>query len=586
MNWDLTKLCKDKEDFEKKFDDLKVLIDKFPTFQSHLHEENKFKEYLLLTKEFEEKIGKPFMYASMLSDLDRRNVENQTLDSRVMMLYNRLIMNNSFAEPEILSIGKDVIMGFIDNNKDLEEFRFSINDMFRKNEHVLKLEEEQMLSNYNPLFQKASDLYNTLSISDHKNEHIKIDGKDVTVTQGNWRSLIIDSKTAKDRKKIFEALYKGYDNHKNTYANIYESILLGNKANAKVRKFDHILDSYLFDNNIPTVVFYNLVDVASKYNKGLKKYYKLRKKYLGLKHHYSYDRFLELAKSNKKFTYEEAKALYLDSIKDCPKDFIEKAKETLKDGYVDVMEKEGKRSGAYSSSFPNVHPFILLNFDGTLDSVFTLAHESGHSIHSLYSMENQPSTLQNYTIFVAEIASTFNEHMLLDYLMASGKLDKNDKIALLQKEIDEIVGTFYRQTLFANFELEANKLIENDEPINYEVLSGIMTKLYKKYYGLDLEKEPLKKLVWCYIPHMYNTPFYVYQYSTSFAASFKLYKEVKENKEEGFKNYLGLLKSGGSDYPINQTRNAGVDFTKKDAFLAVCERMNELVDELEKVLEE
>jgi len=331
-------------------------------------------------------------------------------------------------------------------------------------------------------------------------------------------------------------------------------------------------------------VYYNLVDVASSNTDALKKYIKLREKYLGLEEYHTYDRFIQLAKVDDEYTYEKAKQIYFESIKDFPDKFQEHAHETLKDGFVDVYPGDGKRTGAYSSSVVDTHPFILLNFNSTLDDVFTIAHESGHSIHSLFAMENQKGHMQDYTIFVAEIASTFNEHNLLDYFMKSMKSSKETKIVLLQKAIDSIVATFYRQTLFADYELRVSKMVEAGEPINYEVLSGIMIELYKNYYGLDITKEKVKEYVWAYIPHMFHTPFYVYQYATSFSASFKIYKDIKEGKEGAFDRYINLLKSGGSKYPVEQAKEAGVDFTTKDSFMAVVERMNYLVDELEKLL--
>lgn len=293
---------------------------------------------------------------------------------------------------------------------------------------------------------------------------------------------------------------------------------------------------------------------------------------------------MELASSSKKYTYEDAKKLFFASIGNCPKDFQDKAHEALKEGFVDVYEQEGKASGAYSSGQVDLHPYILLNYNGSLDDVFTVAHEAGHSIHTMYS-QTQPATLQGYTIFVAEIASTFNEHMLLDYLMKSEDVTKEEKIMLLQKSIDEIMGTFYRQTLFAEYELEVSRLMEKDEPIDHEVLSNIMIRLYKKYYGQNIVPEKFKQYVWAYIPHLFHTPFYVYQYATSFAASFKLYKNVKENVPGAFDRYIGLLSSGGSKYPVDQAKEAGVDFTKMDTFLAVTERMEELVDQLEQLLQ-
>ena len=221
-----------------------------------------------------------------------------------------------------------------------------------------------------------------------------------------------------------------------------------------------------------------------------------------------------------------------------------------------------------------------------MEDVFTLAHESGHSIHTLYTEEAQPVVKQNYTIFVAEIASTFNEHNLLDYLMTSGELSKNDKIALLQKAIDQICGTFYRQTLFGQYEYEVAKIAEKGEPIDYSVLSSEMIKLYKQYYGIDISEEKVKPLVWAYIPHLFYTPFYVYQYATSFTASMLIYENVKKGVPGAFDNYIKMLKSGGSTYPIDEVKIAGVDLTKKEAFECVTRRMNELVDQLEKLLSE
>lgn len=584
--WNLNYLLKDDNEFEEKLEELKKLCEEIASYKGKLGDEQSFKEYYMKQLELENKLGPVYMYAHLGSDLNKKDMAKAAMLQKVMMMFNNFSIAVSFEQPELIQVGKEKVMKFIDDNKEIEEYRFYMEDLFRKQEHVLNYNEEEILSTVNPALSKGRDLYSALSVADGKPQEIKIDGKKVLVTQGNWTSLVADAKTEKDRTKIFEALYKYYDDHKTTYATIYEGILQANKAYAKVKKFDSILESYLFRNNIPTSVYTTLVDVASKKNASLKKYIKLRKKYLGLKSYHTYDRFQELAKSDKKYSFDEAKEIFFKSIEKCPQDFKDKAREVLKEGYVDVYEKSGKRSGAYSSSMANCHPFILLNYTDTLDDVFTVAHESGHSIHSMYAMEAQPTTLQNYTIFVAEIASTFNEHMLLDYLMASDDLDINDKIALLQKAIDSIMSTFYRQTLFGHYELIASQMIEQDKVINYEVLSNIMVDLYKKYYGLDIRKEKVKELVWAYIPHLFYTPFYVYQYATSFAASFALYKNVKEGKKGAFDNYLKLLKAGGSKYPIDEAKESGIDFTKKETFLAVVERMDDLVAQLEKLLEE
>src|SRR5690606_11223939 len=301
------------------------------------------------------------------------------------------------------------------------------------------------------------------------------------------------------------------------------------------------------------------------------------KKALKMDEYFTYDRFLALAKSDKKYPYEEAKQLFIDALNGFPKEFVDNQLDALKDGFVDAYPQDGKRTGAYSSGFYGHHPFILLNHNDTLDSVFTLAHEAGHSAHTIFSDKAQPMPISDYTIFVAELASTFNEHALLDHLLKKSN-SKEENIELLNIAIDNIYSTFYRQTLFATYEYEANKLVQEGQPINEQNLSQIMINLYKHYYDLDITKEPGKQYVWAYIPHLFYTPFYVYQYATSFSASLKIYDNVKNNQKDAFDNYIKMLKLGGSMYPVDQAKVAGADLTNKETFLAVVKRMNELLD--------
>ncbi len=584
--WDLTYLYKSQDDFEADLLKVQNSVEKFTTFEGKLSTKEGFKAYMLLNKEIDKILSRVFQYAHLRQDLNKKDVKNTQDLMRVMNVLNLLTQAMSFDSPEILSVGEQTIMEWINSDDELKEYRFPMQKLFHSNEHVLDKKSEYLLSLYNPLTSIGSDLYDAVAVADNVPVTITLKGKGkVTVTQGNWRSLIAEASSSNERKKIFEAIYKGYDEHKFTYAEIYRLVMLSEKAITSSRNYNSILEANLFNNNIPTSVYTNLVSVARSKNSALKKYLKLRRKALGLASHKTYDRFMELASSSKKYTYEDAKRLFFASIQECPDIFIDKAHQALEEGFVDVYEQDGKSTGAYSSGQADLHPFILLNYSNTLDDVFTVAHEAGHSIHTLFA-QNQPSTLQNYTIFVAEIASTFNEHMLLDYFMKSGELSKEEKIMLLQKSIDEIMATFYRQTLFADYELEVSKLIEKDEPINHEVLSNIMINLYKKYYGQNIVPEKYKKFVWAYIPHLFHTPFYVYQYATSFAASFKLYKDVKDGVDGAFDRYISLLSSGGSEYPVDQARKAGVDFTKKEAFLAVTERMTELVEQLEALLNE
>lgn len=586
MKWDLTKVFKTEADFLSAYQELTTYPNKAKSFEGKLSDEASFKEFYIMQREFEEKASKLYLYAHLQSDLNKKDVEKAALVQKCMVLLHMYMQSVSFEEPEILKLGYDKVMQMVDHNPEIEEFRFGFEKLFHQNEHILDKKQEELLSVVSPALNPGSELYSMLSTADGNPTEIEYDGQKVFVTQGNWTSLVEYAKNEEDRKKVFEAIFKKYEQNKNTYAKIYDAILESNKAIQKARGYKSILESHLFRNNIPTSVYETLVEVAGSQNEALKRYIKLRQKHLHLDEYHTYHRFLKLATSDKKYTYPEAKELFFKSIEKFNEEFKQHAHSALEDGYVDVYEQSGKRTGAYSSGVCNMHPFILLNYTDTLSDVFTVAHEAGHSIHSLYAGSAQPPMLQNYTIFVAEIASTFNEHNLLDYLMSSGTLSKEEQITLLQTSIDSIMATFYRQTLFAEYELTASRLKEEDKPINHQVLSNIMIDLYQKYYGLDITKEEVKQYVWAYIPHLFGTPFYVYQYATSFAASFKLYQDVKDNVPGAFERYTNLLKAGGSKYPVDEAREAGVDFTKRETFEAVTNRLAELVDMLEKLLEE
>lgn len=585
QNWDLTYFFKSQEEFDAALENFKKYKDELASYKGKLSNEEDLKAFLRLEKKSNLDFVRLYFYAEMASDLDKTNVKNASNLAKAQLAMNDLAAATSFESPELLSLGKEKLENFVKENKEFEEYSFSFRKLFDQSEYVLSKEKEELLSSFNAIRGIGGTLYSQLTVADRKNSTAKLkNGEEVEVTMSNWSSLIEKSACEEDRQAIFETLYKFYFEHKNTYGEIYNLVLQDQLADVKSRGYKSILASHLTNSRIPEDVFMNLVNVVSSNTAPLKKYYELRRKALGLTKHRSYDRFLQLATSNKKYSYEEGKELFFKSIEHFPVDFQEKAHEVLKDGFVDVNPKLGKRSGAYSNGGYDFHPFILLNWNGDLGDCFTLAHESGHSIHTLYSEEAQPTLKQDYTIFVAEIASTFNEHNLLDYLLKDPSLSKEDKIYLLQKSIDEITSTFYRQTLFGQFEYEIASLVEKGEPINYEVLCAKMEELYSLYYGIDIKEEKYKNLVWAYIPHLFYTPFYVYQYATSFTSSMLIYQRVKNNEPNAFNNYINLLKSGGSEYPVEQVKEANVDLTNKEPYLAVVDRMNELVDKLEELL--
>ncbi len=586
--WDLTHIYKNEEEFINEVKDVKERIHPgIAALEGKLSTEEGFMKFLDLERDANRELSHLGMYVSMRSDLDKKNVENASSLSQIELLINEYVSISSYANPEILKLGKEYVDSFFEKHPEYKDFDYEYDKLFRSQKFVLPALQEKLLSYFSQLEGAGSSLYSQLSVSDYAPKKITLkNGKEVEVNQANWTTLVSNAECEEDRKAIFESLYSYYDEHKNVYGEIYNTVVQAQLSEMKARGYSSILQEHLYNNNIPESVFHNLIEVASTHAAPLHKYLEIRRKYLGLEKHRSYDRFIQLAKSEKTYTYEEARELFFKSIEKFPEDFKKKAHEVSSEGYVDVYHSLGKRTGAYSSGGEDIHPYILLNFNGELDDVFTLAHESGHSIHTLYSEESQPLMKQSYTIFVAEIASTFNEHNLLDYLMESGTLSKNDKIALLQKSIDEIMSTFYRQTLFGHYEYNIAKMAEEGKPINYQVLCDEMIKLYKTYYGIDISEEKVKPFVWAYIPHLFYTPFYVYQYATSFTASMLIYENVKNGKEHAFEDYINMLRSGGSTYPIEEVKIAGVDLTKKEAFLAVTDRMQVLVDQLEKLLSE
>jgi oligoendopeptidase F len=584
--WDLSIFYPSIEAWEEDLKQFSPYIDRLASFQGKLGEFESFKAFYELEEEATKLLYRLYAYIHLNSDLNLKDTVKSAKNQQMMLMLSQLNQKTSWVSPELIQIGEAKIMGMVEKDPLLKTYKFQMEKLFLQQKYVLSGDQEKIMANFGPTRSVPSSIYQALAIVDAKDETIKLsDGRKQKITLSNFRSLIPEVPTAKDRKKIFEAAFKRYKDNKTAFASAYNLVLQQLAANYKSRGYNSALEAALFRNNIPVSVYHNLVNTAYENTAPIKRYIRLRKKHLGLKKYHTYDRFLKLAKDDTKYTYEEARNLFFEAIHHMDPDFVEHQKDALKDGFVDAYPQDGKRTGAYSSGFYGFHPYILLNHDNTLDAVFTLAHEAGHSAHTIYSNENQPMASSDYTIFVAEIASTFNEHALLDYLLSKAET-KTQKIDLLESAIDGIMATFYRQTLFATYELRANELVEKGMPITDEALSKIMIDLYKHYYNIDITKEEGKQYVWAYIPHLYHTPFYVYQYATSYSASLKIYENVRTHQEGAMQNYLGLLKSGGSDYPVNQAAKAGADLTDKKTFKAVINRFNELILQLEKVLEE
>ena len=586
MNWNLDYLYPTVAAWDTAFKDFSARVDAISKYEGTLHDAATLKDYFLSQKDILMTAHKLYQYAALKSDLNKKDVENAARVQQMAAMLAKLSQVTAFERPEILSLGEAYVMKTIDQYDAIAEYRFPMVQLFHAEQFVLSKDQESILANFSLLSGTGPNLHSALSTADRSAVEATLkSGETVSITSGNYRSYLADLKDGEDRETIFKTFFKHYADNKHTYAEIYKSVLEADLARMRSRGYGSSLEMYLHSKNIDPSVYHNIVAVAHENTDVLKRYYDIRARALGLKAHRTFDRFVPLAESSSKYTYDEAKALFFEAVAHLGEGFNEKAKDALKDGFVDVYEKDGKRSGAYSWSAINEHPYILLNYEGTLDSVFTLAHEAGHSMHSLYAMEHQPPAIQNYTIFVAEIASTFNEHVLLDYIIQNNPGTVDDKIALLQQSIDDIMSTFYRQVLFASYELKAHEMAEQSKPITHESLSAIMIELYDHFYGIDISKEPGKQYVWAYIPHLFNSPFYVYQYATSFAASLKLYELVKDDPKN-IEKHESLLASGGSDWPLSQTAAIGIDLTTKDPFLAVVNRLSTLLDALDLALKE
>lgn len=583
MNWDLKYIFKSDKEWSDTLKKFTSSMNDIKNFEGKLNNKDSFIKFLDLRNEQSEVLEHLYVYAMLNSSLNQKDSNTQSMLNQIQSIYMSYMTSCSFIESEIISVSQKTINEFIKGTKH-EVDQFNFDKLFRGQKYIKSSTEELLMSHFNAPLSTFSNLYDQLSVADAVSVDVVLSNNTtISVNASNFRSFIEKEKLQEDRKRIFEAVYKSYFDHKNTYASIYLGVIQSRGSKAKARGYDSIIDMALYDNNIDKQIYLNLINTTKENTVPLKKYFELRKKYFNLDTHYTYDRPLQLKQSKLKFDYVTSKQLCLEAMEKLGGEFYEFGKDVLKDSLVDVYPKDGKSSGAFSCGIVNLEPYILLNHTDTINDCFTLAHEAGHSIHTKFSQKYQPKQTANYTLFVAEIASIFNEHLLLDYLLTKIS-DKNEKIVMLQSAIDGLLGTFYRQSLFADFEYQAHKLYEDNGSFNNVDLSNIMKELNKTYYDLDLDKQQYKEVVWAYIPHFYSTAFYVYQYATSYAASIMMYDNVKNNN--GLDNYLTLLKSGGSDYPVELVKKANVDLTTKEPFIAVCKRLEQLVDELEKLLGE
>lgn len=588
--WRLSDIYSSWEDWEKGLSELEVKMNEFADLKGTLSKDPlALLKALQLNDDLTMLWYRVFQYPRLLRDTDTRDQDVSAKLQRVQILNSKFSTSKSWFNPELLEIPWKTMKSWLNETPGLKPYYYNIEDLYRQQIHVLDEEKEKLLSYYNQLDGTPNAIYIELSISDVKFPEVPLsDGEKLACTNGNYSMVLATNQNQADRRAMFEAHYGVYNEKANTYAAIYNGVCQRDWAIARARNYSTTLEAALDADNVPVSVYENLIRTVKENTAPLQRYLQLRKKVLGLKEYHLYDGSISLVKSEKTYPYEQSLDLVKNAVAPLGDMYQSKLKEAIQGGWIDVYENTGKRSGAYSTSVYGVHPYMLLNYNETLDYVFTVAHELGHSIHTTLANENQPFATHDYTIFVAEVASTLNERLLLDYLLANTD-DPNERIDLLTQAIRDISGTFYTQVMFADFELQVHRLVEEGRPVTSEVLSNIALDLDEAYYGDAIIHDDLYKYIWARIPHFYRTPYYVYQYATCFASSAQIYNNLTSGSEKerqvALERYLNLLKSGGSDYPMNQLLEAGVDLSKPETILGITRQMDKLVAQLEKEFE-
>ena len=586
--WNLSDIYENYSAWEKDFEKVGELKGELAKFKGQFGNEGKLLEFFQKQEEMDKISYKLYRYPQLARDLNSSDKEAVEHLQKVQFLFAEISTELSWVNSELVD-NRENIEKWIEK-KEFDDYRFGLKNLFRLQKHILEEKESKLLSYYSSFFSAPRSIYSEVTVTDVEWPQVTLSsGEKVDVTPANYSKILSTNRNQEDRKTMFQTFYTIYEKKKNTIAAIYNSILQKGIASKKAYNYDSFLLSHLESDNIPEEIYLNLVNTAKNNTKPLQRYLKLRKKILGLEKYYNFDGSINLIEFDKEYEYDDAKEIVLNSVAPLGKDYVEKMKKAISEGWLDVFEAKGKRTGAYSAGVYGVHPYMLLNYNKTLDSVFTLAHELGHTLHTLYSDENQPFSMADYTIFVAEVASTFNERLLLDYMLENTN-DPKERIALLEQEIGNIVGTFYFQALLADYEYQAHKLAEAGEPITAEVLSKIMEDLFDKYYGDIIEKDDLIYIFWARVPHFFNSPFYVYQYATCFASSAILYEKMinssdESKRKETLDKYIQLLSSGGNDFPMEQLKKAGVDLSKIETIEAVARQFDLLLDKLEAEIE-
>ena len=585
FKWNLSGLYDDTQKWEKDFQDLQSKLTEYSNLQNTLH---KSSAHLKSVLEFDMKISRTietlYTFAHLRNDEDKTDDFNQIIFDKVTSLMTKVRQARSFISTEIMEIPQNKINEFL-KDKELEDYIFYLEQLLRYRNHTLSKKEEELLAASADFARTASDAFGMLDNADLKLGSVKDEnGEDKELTQGNFQSFM-QKNDRRVRREAFDTFYSEYNDHQYTFASLLSGSVKKDIFYSRARNYPSVREQALYADNIPVSVYDNLIDTVHENLNPLYKYFDLRKRILQLDELHVYDTAVPLVKSIKwNMSYDEAVDNICAALIPLGNEYVSiMRKGLMEDRWVDRYENKGKRSGAYSSGCYDSNPFILMNYtDDNINSVYTLAHEAGHSMHSWFSRKNQPYHYSDYTIFVAEVASTFNEALLTDYLL-NNAADEDMKTYLVCREIDNLRGTLIRQTMFAEFEYLIYQAAENGEALTVDYIKNLYKNLLDLYFGDKVVIDPSLLLECFRIPHFYFS-FYVYKYATGISAAYALAEGVSSGGKTELKNYQKFLESGGSRYPIDLLKEAGVDMGSPQPIQTALGKFSDLVNQLEKLI--
>ncbi|WP_085496343.1 oligoendopeptidase F [Paenibacillus aquistagni] len=584
FRWKLEDLFGSSAEWDQEYALVQQLLTKIKTFEGKLNEAKTLKACFELEDDISLHTERLYVYANMRHHEDTAETSYQALSEKAAKLSVQVGEALSFITPEVLSLTDEQLDQYI-SNEELKAYQFTLQEMKRQKAHVLTKQEEALLAQVGNMSKAPETIYSMLNNADMKFPKVKNDkGEEVELTHGRYIQFL-ESRNQEVRKQAFEAMYSTYNKQRNTIAATLNANVSKNLFYSRARKYPSSLEMYLYGDNIPKEVYTNLVNTIHKHLPLMHRYMKLRQKLLKVSELHMYDLFAPIVEEfDMDITFEDAKKTVKESLKPLGEDYLVNLQQGFDEGWIDIYENEGKRTGAYSWGAYGTHPYVLLNHKDNLNSMFTLTHEMGHALHSFYSDTNLPYRDAQYTIFLAEVASTLNEALLMDYMLKKST-DVKEKMYLLAYYIDQFRTTVFRQTMFAEFELLIHEQAEKGESLTPQLLCDIYYDLNKKYYGDEMVVDKDIAIEWARIPHFYSS-FYVYKYATGFSAAQSFAKQILDEGQPAVERYLGFLKSGGSDFSINILKKAGVDMSTPAPIEEGMSVLESLIEEMEKMADQ